>query len=713
MSFVARLSVSSRFMLVLGIGLLFQAGVSVVSLTYLKDSLRQDRINEVRHLLDTAYSTVVYFHDRAQRGLMSDADARRAAADALRAMRYDGNNYFCVWDLHGTGIEHGGNPALEGRTFVDSPDAASNPVVASMVGKVLAAVNSSAHEGLSTYRIPKSGQKIPLDKIAYSKLFAPWGWSVTTGAYIDDIDRAFWSRAITVLCLTLLLTGAAAAVTFYLGRDLAEAIRRLSSRVSGVARGELDGDIPEIQRSDEVGVMARALLVLRDTSREAAELKLDQLTGLPTRKLLLDRLGQATATSARERSYGGVMLIDLDKFKSLNDTHGHDLGDALLREVAKRLSGCVRSVDTAARLGGDEFVVVLVNIGRTEEEATGHLQAVSATIMSVLTQPYHLGRLTYIATASIGITVFHGAAASAEYLLKQADMAMYKSKESGRNTSRLFDARMEATVLERAVLEKELRQGLVDRHFQLYYQPQVGLGGELLGAEALLRWNHPRRGVVLPAEFIQLAEETGLILPLGQWVLEEACQQLALWSRHPDRSELKVAVNVSARQFQQPGFIDQLTGTLERNGARADRLILELTESVLVQHVEDVTRKMTALKAQGVSFALDDFGIGYSSMYFLKHLPFDQLKIERAFLQHILTDSRDAAIANMIVMLAQTLKLEVVAEGIETAAQRDFLAAMGCHYYQGYFFARPLPLADFEEFEAGHRASEVPRVANA
>jgi diguanylate cyclase (GGDEF)-like protein len=469
----------------------------------------------------------------------------------------------------------------------------------------------------------------------------------------------------------------------------------------------LDGDIPEIQRSDEVGVMARALLVLRDTSREAAELRLDQLTGLPTRKLLMDRLRLAKALSARESSYGGVMLIDLDKFKSLNDTHGHDIGDTLLREVAQRLSTCVRDIDTAARLGGDEFVVVLVNIGRTESEAAANIETVSANISAVLNQPCHLGRLTYTATASIGITLFQGDAFSAEDLLKQADLAMYKSKESGRNTSRFFDAHMEATVLERAMMEKELRQGLSEHQFQLHYQPQVALGGRLIGAEALLRWYHPRRGLVAPREFIALAEETGLILPLGQWVLETACQQLALWGKRPGKSDFKLAVNVSARQFQQADFVQQVRATLHRTGADPNRLMLELTESLLVQNVEDVTRKMADLKANGVSFALDDFGIGYSSMYSLKRLPFDQLKVERAFVRHILTDPNDAAIANMIVALAQTLGLEVVAEGIETAAQRDFLALAGCHYYQGNFFSRPRPLAGFEEFAFGTHTAEA------
>lgn len=708
-----RLRVSSRFLLVLAIGLVLQAGISVASLLFLKHSLQQDRMNEVKHLLETAYSTLVFYHDQANKGVMSDAQAREAAAAQIRAMRYDGTNYYCIWDLNGKGVAHGANPALEGRTFLNSPDAQKNPVVAYMVGKVLDSVKNEQREGISTYRIPKAGQKTPQDKLAYTKLFEPWGWSLTTGAYIDDIDRTFWSRAFLVLMISVFLTAVAAAVTFYLGRDLARAISRLSDRITRVARGELEGEIPEIQRGDEVGDMARALLVLRDTSREAAELRLDQLTGLPTRKLLMDRLRLAKALSAREQCYGGVMLIDLDKFKSLNDTHGHDIGDALLREVAQRLSTCVRDIDTAARLGGDEFVVVLVNIGRTESEAAANIESVSAKVSAVLSQPCHLGRLTYNATASIGITLFQGDAFTAEDLLKQADLAMYKSKESGRNTSRFFDAHMEATVLERAAMEKELRHGLSEHQFQLHYQPQVALGGRMIGAEALLRWYHPRRGLVGPREFIGLAEETGLILPLGQWVLDAACQQLSLWDRRPGRADFRLAVNVSAQQFQQADFVQQVRATLQRTGANPNRLVLELTESLLVQNVEDVIRKMTDLKSDGVSFALDDFGIGYSSMYSLKRLPFDQLKVERAFVRHVLTDPNDAAIANMIVALAQTLGLEVVAEGIETAAQRDFLAIAGCHYYQGNFFSRPRPLASFEEFAFGRDPAETSGTAAA
>jgi diguanylate cyclase (GGDEF)-like protein len=696
--FLTRLSVSARFLLVLAIGFTFQAGISIVSLLDQRNSLMQDRASEVRHLLETGYSTVVYYHDQAAKGLITDAQARRAAANALRAMHYDGKNYFCIWDLSGTGIAHGGRPELEGRTFVNSADAKKYPIVASMVSKLLAVAKTDQKEGAISYRIPKAGQTIPLEKVAYTRVFEPWGWSISTGAYIDDIEDAFRSRALAALSVFIGLIAVASALTFIIGRDLAQAMNRLSRRITSVAKGELDDEVPDIERGDEVGVMARALMVLRDTSREVAELKLDQLTGLPTRKLLMDQLKRAKALSARSGNYGALMLIDMDKFKVLNDTHGHDLGDMLLREVARRLKSSLREGDTVARLGGDEFVLVVVDIGHREPEAAAAAEAVGKKLLDLLSQPYPLGNLTHASAASIGITLFKGDEVSADDLLKQADLAMYKSKDSGRNVCRFFGPQMETSKLQRAALDKELRQALADEQFQLHYQPQVGPEGELTGAEALVRWEHPERGLVSPGEFVAVAEETGLILPLGRWVLENVCRQLAVWATRPETAALRIAVNVSARQFQQAEFVEQVISTLRSTGADPHRLTLELTESLLVHNVEDVVEKMSRLKKEGVNFALDDFGTGYSSLYYLKRLPLDQLKIDRSFVRDVLTDPDDAAIAKTIVALAHTLGLKVIAEGIETAEQRAFLASSGCHCYQGNFFSKPLPSQSFEQF---------------
>jgi len=693
-------------MLVLLIGVTFQACISVASLLEFKRSLVQDRISEVKHLLDTAYSSVVFYHDLAAKGVMTDAAARRAAADAVRAMHYDDGNYFFIWDLNGKGIAHGAKPALEGKTFMNSADAHDNPVVAYMVGRLIAVAKSAQKEGVTTYRIPKSGQTQPLDKIAYSRLFEPWGWSVGTGAYVDDIDIAFKARAMSLLMVFLALIGVAGAATFVLGRDLSVAMDRLTRRVAGVAKGELDGDVPDVDRADEVGMMARALLVLRDTSREAAELRLDELTGLPTRKLMMDRLKQATARSARSGSRVGLMLIDIDRFREHNDAHGHELGDELLCEVAVRLSATVREGDTVARLGGDQFIVILVDVGRSEQEAAAAVETIGKKILSAIKQPCHSGGVTCRSTASIGIALGMGDGASPEELLKQVDLAMRKSKNCGRDACTFFDTQMEAMAKQRATLERELHTALGAAQFKLHYQPHIGLEGEVIGAEALLRWQHPGRGLVSPNDFIPLAEETGLILPLGRWVLETACEQLASWARRSQTAGLRLAINVSALQLQQHDFVDQVLTVLQRTGANPRRLTLELTESQLLHSVEAVIGRMEELQAAGVSFALDDFGTGYSSLDVLKRLPLNQLKIDRSFVRHVLTDPNDAAIARMIVALGQTLGLEVIAEGVETAGQRDFLARSGCRYFQGFYFSRPVPLAGFESFAQHVAASE-------
>ncbi len=422
----------------------------------------------------------------------------------------------------------------------------------------------------------------------------------------------------------------------------------------------------------------------------------DPLTRLPNRRLLLDRLKQALTASARNGNYGALLLIDLDHFKTLNDTMGHDVGDLLLKQVAHRITLCVRDGDTVARFGGDEFLVILVGLSSKEKDAGTATESVSGKILASFKQTHQLGSLVHHSTASIGVTLFKGDAASVDDLIKQADLAMYKAKSVGRNLVRFFDPTLESAVKERAALERDLREAVSQNQFRLYYQAQVVETGRVIGAEVLVRWQHPTRGIVSPGEFISLVEETGLILPLGRWVLETACTQLSLWAHRPDRAHLTIAVNVSARQFHQDNFVDQVMAVLKSTGANPQRLKLELTESLLVLNVDTIIEKMLALKALGVTFSLDDFGTGYSSLSYLKRLPLDQLKIDQSFVRDILIDSDDATIAKMIIELAGSLGLEVIAEGVETQGQRDFLAAQGCRVYQGYLFSRPLPLAGFE-----------------
>ncbi|MDD5036556.1 MAG: EAL domain-containing protein, partial [Methylococcaceae bacterium] len=423
----------------------------------------------------------------------------------------------------------------------------------------------------------------------------------------------------------------------------------------------------------------------------------DPLTDLPNRRLLQDQLEKALAASDRSGLYGAILFIDLDHFKTLNDTLGHDSGDLLLKKVAKRLRALVRRNDTVARLGGDEFVIVLEQLNTTTEDVAVKAKQVGEKVLKAIARSYRLGGHEFHCTTSIGISLFRGKN-TVEELLKQADLALYKAKTAGRNTLRFFDPDMQAAVMARAALETDLHRALRQGEFLLYYQPQVGDDGHITGAEVLLRWKHPLRGLLSPLEFIPVAEVTGMILPLGHWVLESACAQLAAWAARPDTARLRLAVNVSARQFRHPDFVTQVQAVLERSGADPGRLMLELTESLLLEDVEDIVEKMSALHTGSVDFALDDFGTGYSSIAYLKRLPLAQLKIDRSFVKNLLTEPKDAAIVSAIVALGNTLGLAVIAEGVETEAQLDFLNNHGCHAFQGFLFSPPVPLAEFEQF---------------
>ena len=461
---------------------------------------------------------------------------------------------------------------------------------------------------------------------------------------------------------------------------------------------------------DSAGAPARMLGVSQDiTERKLAQNEIQQLaftdtlTGLPNRRLLIDRIKHALATSARSQREAALLFIDLDHFKTLNDTRGHATGDLLLQQVTQRLLACVREDDTVARIGGDEFVVLLQDLHEHPPQAAIEVEAVGEKILSALSQVYRLADYVHHSSASIGVALFGPQRESVDELLKHADLAMYSAKAAGRNTLRFFDPQMQTVITTRVTLEADLREALRQDQFVLHYQSQmdtdpVTAGLQLTGAEVLVRWLHPKRGMVSPAEFIPVAEDSGLILPLGHWVLSTACVQLASWATRPDMAHLTLAVNISARQIHHRDFVAQVLAVLETTGANPQRLKLELTESMLVMHVEDVIVKMNALKAAGVGFSLDDFGTGYSSLSYLKRLPLDQLKIDQGFVRDILIDPNDAAIARMVVALAGSLGLTVIAEGVETAAQRAALAGLGCHAYQGYLFSRPLPLAGFEAF---------------
>ena len=444
------------------------------------------------------------------------------------------------------------------------------------------------------------------------------------------------------------------------------------------------------------------------TQRKAAEKQIhslaffDPLTSLPNRRLLQNRLELALAAAQRHRRHGGLLFIDLDNFKSLNDTHGHDKGDLLLQLIAYRLGTCVREGDTVSRLGGDEFVVMLDDLSEDALVAASQAEAVAEKILANLDQDCQIENIHFHTTASIGVTLFGEQHEELTEPLRRADTAMYQAKGAGRNTIRFFDPHMQAAISALAQLEMELRTAVTQNQFLLLYQAQVNASGIVTGAETLVRWRHPQRGLVSPLEFIRVAEKTDLILPLGAWILEQACAQLASWSTNAQLAHLSVAVNVSARQFQQVDFVQQVLGVLQRTGANPGRLKLELTESMLIDNIAAVIEKMTALKAHGVTFSLDDFGTGYSSLSYLKQLPLDQLKIDQSFVHDVLVDPNDAAIARMVIVLAETLGLGVIAEGVETREQQDMLLDQGCQNFQGYFIGYPVAAADFETFVSTH-----------
>ncbi len=424
----------------------------------------------------------------------------------------------------------------------------------------------------------------------------------------------------------------------------------------------------------------------------------DPLTQLPNRQMLMDRLERALEQTDPASINGALMFIDLDNFKVLNDTLGHATGDLLLRKVATRLGACVRLSDTVARLGGDEFVVMLERLPDHPKAAIRYSRTVAKRILQALSEPYDLVGHQHDSTCSIGVTLFSKHQQGMSDLLKQADLAMYQAKASGRNAVCFFDPAMQAVVTANAALNVELRQSLRRGDFVLYYQPQVGREGHMFGVEALIRWQHPTRGLVYPDEFITQAEESGLILQLGQWVIETACVQLSKWAKRDATSHLRISVNVSVRQFRHPEFVDLLLAIIKRVGINANQLKLELTESLLATGMDITIAKMGRLKDAGVTLSIDDFGIGYSALSYLKHLPLDQLKIDRSFVKDILTDPNDAAIARTIIGLAQSLGLGVVAEGVETIAQRDMLRRFGCDCYQGHLFCQALPIDELEVF---------------
>jgi diguanylate cyclase (GGDEF)-like protein len=418
----------------------------------------------------------------------------------------------------------------------------------------------------------------------------------------------------------------------------------------------------------------------------------DVLTGLPNRLLFFDRLQQALSQAGRHDTLLGVMLLDLDRFKAINDSFGHTAGDALLQAVSRRIGECIRDGDTVARLGGDEFTILLQDIRQAQ-----HAALVAQKIIEALQLPFLLNGYEVVVNTSIGIALYPHCR-DAETLLIHADTAMYKAKEEGGNGYRFYTDEMSSADMRRLSLETQLRKAIERNELVLHYQPQAEIvSGRLLGAEALLRWQHPEHGLIPPDEFIPLAEETGLIVPIGEWVLHTACAQNRAW-QDAGLAPLRVAVNVSGRQFRRLDMLETIFRTLEDTGLDSRYLEIELTEGVLMQDTVVVVQTLRALNAMGILISIDDFGTGYSSLSYLKRFPIDMLKIDRSFVQDIVTDPDDTAIVQAIIAMSHSLGIKAIAEGVETREQLDFLRRHGCDAVQGYCLSRPLPAEAFTHF---------------
>ena len=534
------------------------------------------------------------------------------------------------------------------------------------------------------------------DLQALTKLQFDMAWQ----AYTDGVTRYETTRLMALVGL-----GTAILIMTWLGLMLTTSIVKPLEQVIAIFRnisnGQYDSAIT-IKGRDEISKVMKALgeMQAKLWVNEEAIHQLafyDPLTNLPNRRLLSDRLQRALSVSARNRLYGAVMMIDLDNFKSINDARGHDVGDQLLAEVALRIQATIRQTDMVARLGGDEFIVMLVDLSPDETQAALLAQGIAEKILTAIGRSYILTNQLHHSSASLGLCLFLGQHASIEDLLKRADSAMYLAKSSGRNSLCFYDPQIQASLETRIALESELRDALAHNELKLYYQIQQDNTNGVLGAEVLLRWVHPKHGLVLPDKFIPIAEESGLILPIGEWVLRTACEQLKVWATNPETDKFLLSVNVSARQFRQPDFVAMVGRIVAQTGVNPRKLKLELTESLVLHNIGDTIDKMNEINRQGIDFSMDDFGTGYSSLSHLTNLPIQQLKIDRSFVRNIGSNHNDTVIVQTIIGLAHSLGVTVIAEGVETEEQRACLERFGCLTYQGYLYGKPMPLREFEE----------------
>jgi diguanylate cyclase (GGDEF)-like protein len=524
-------------------------------------------------------------------------------------------------------------------------------------------------------------------------------FDVAHEAYNAGVRRYENTRLMAISALGLALV-AMSWLGLTLTTSIVNPLKQVIAIFKNISSGRYDAAIA-VEGRDEISKVMLALQGMQ-TKLGVDEVAIhqlafyDPLTKLPNRRLLRDRLQRALSISTRNHLHGAVLMIDLDNFKSINDTRGHEVGDFLLVEIAQRIQSSIRQADTVARLGGDEFIVMLVDLSPNEAQAALKAEAIGEKIMAAINQPCRLENQLHHGSASMGLCLFLGQNATIDDLLKRADIAMYQAKNSGRNTLRFYDPQIQASLEARIALESELREALSNNQLKLYYQIQMDNKQGVLGAEVLLRWQHPHLGMVLPNDFIPIAEESGLILPIGEWVLRTACKQLKTWAACPETEHFVLAVNVSALQFRQSDFVAAVSRIVAQTGVNPQRLKLELTESVVLHNIEDTIGKMNALNQQGIHFSMDDFGTGYSSLAHLTNLPVQQLKIDRSFVRNMTSNHNNAVIVQTIIGMAGNLGVEVIAEGVETEEQRAFLARYGCPTYQGYLCGRPMPLCEFE-----------------
>ena len=483
-----------------------------------------------------------------------------------------------------------------------------------------------------------------------------------------------------------------------------------------LANGKWDGEVWNRRKTGEIYPENLAIVIIKDsegktinyvasmtdiTKRVAAseEIKqlafFDSLTGLPNRRLLLDRLAQTLHSNERTGNHGALLFLDLDNFKAINDSYGHDSGDLLLQQAAVRIVDSVRAIDTVSRIGGDEFVVILQSLNQQESEAVIEAEIIAKRILYSLNVPYKIKGRDDLCSTSIGATIFQSNADSID-VLKQADIALYKAKESGRNVLFFFDPIMQTIINAQAEIKRDLKEALLQHQFELYYQVQVDNNGAPVGAEALLRWLHPTKGYISPADFIPIAEESQAIISIGDWVIDAACAQLKQWESNELTRTLSLSVNISAKEFRAENFVEKLKMTIRHHAINPSKLRFELTEGMLISDINDAIETMNKLNELGIYFELDDFGTGYSSLQYLKRLPVYQLKIDRTFVRDVVESVNEQGIVRAIIAMAEVLQIRVLAEGVETKAQRQHLADIGCNYFQGYLFGKPVPIVQFE-----------------